>query len=138
MKSIEDIKIELTLKMLQGSLDQYDIEKLPKNDELRSFICQFEPRYAYCYASLIDEAPHPETRTAACKDPEWAYIYAVYVDGAPNEETRIAAYKDPRYAYCYAFYVDRAPSEEAKKAICKSPKCFYWYQDWEQKYNEKH
>ena len=87
--------------MLQGPLEWHDIQKLPKNDELRSFICQFNPEYAYCYARLVDEAPHPETRTAACKDSKYAYIYAYYIDEIPSDETRTAACKDPGWDSYY-------------------------------------
>lgn len=111
MKSIEDIKTELVLKMLQGPLDWRDIEKLPKNDELRTFICQFEPKYAYWYAFCVDEKPQIETKSTA--------------------------YKDPRWAYAYTFYVDEKPSEEAKKAISKSPEHLCSYKKWEQEYNRK-
>lgn len=105
MKSIEDIKTELVLKMLQGPLKWQDIEKLPKNDELRTFICQFKAEDAYLYAHWVDEGPHPETRTAACKDPDIAYRYALHVDKAPTEETRIAASKDPYWVYKYAYLI---------------------------------
>ena len=101
MKSIEDIKTKLVLKMLQGSLGWNDITSLPKNDELRTFICQFNPKYVYPYAYWVDKGPNPETRTAACKDPKYAYCYARYIDKKPSEETKIAACKDPEWAYYY-------------------------------------
>jgi hypothetical protein len=102
MKSIEEIKIELTLKMLSGTLDSYeDIKDLPIDDELRTFVCSLGSIYAYLYASEIDKSPRDDTREAACKDPEYAYLYASEIDESPRDNTREAAYKDPIYKQWY-------------------------------------
>lgn len=82
------------------------------------------------YAYYVDNGPHPETRTAACKSPGWAYQYAYWIDKTPTKETKAAAYKDPSYASLYALYVDNAPAKKIHKAIDlshyphKCPRCY--------------
>ena len=75
MKSIEEIKIELTLKMLSGKILWSDIDRLPVNDELRTFVCSLGPKYARWYAGYVDRRVHLETREAAYKDPHQKHWY---------------------------------------------------------------
>ena len=102
MKSIEEIKIDITLKILRGEFNDYNhIQNLPVDDELRTFICGISPRCAYMYANLVDRKPHSETRTASCKDPGYAYLYARNVDERPNNETKEAACRVFYWGECY-------------------------------------
>lgn len=65
MKSIEEIKIELTLKKLAGEEFTWkDIYNLPQNDGLRSFICSLGAKPAFLYAKFVDYSPHEDTREA--------------------------------------------------------------------------
>jgi hypothetical protein len=76
MRDIEQIKIDLTLKILRGELDSYaDIKNLPINDDLRTFICSISPYCAYYYAKYVDKFPFDETRSAAYKNPWWRRYY---------------------------------------------------------------
>jgi hypothetical protein len=76
MKSIEEIKIELTLKKLAGgNLVLEDIEHLPINDDLRTFTCELGSFAAYIYAKYVDQCSHDETRGAAYRKPIIKRIY---------------------------------------------------------------
>jgi hypothetical protein len=91
--NIEKIKEAIAMKYMAKKLLENDIEILPKNNELRTFVCSLRPSYAYVYAVYVDKEPFEETRIAACKEPIYAYLYACGVDEKPLEETRAAAYK---------------------------------------------
>jgi hypothetical protein len=75
MKSIEEIKIELTIKMLAGTLRRTDFVSLPKNDELRTFICSMGSPSARWFALEVDKRSCPETDEAIQKDPEQYRFY---------------------------------------------------------------
>ena len=77
MKSIEEIKIELTLKMLSGKILWSDIDRLPVNDELRTFVCSLGPKYARWYAGYVDRRVHPETQWECSKDRQASRWYNV-------------------------------------------------------------
>ena len=90
---------ELRLAIISG--------KIPKSDEIRTLICEFgDPKCAYEYANYIDQGPHPETRTVACKSSPRAYWYAKYIDQRPTYETRSAAYKDVEWGNFYKEWVN--------------------------------
>ena len=102
MKSIEEIKKEILLKIMSGRDLSWEYGKtLPIDDELRTFMCELGSKYSYRYARFIDKCPHEETRKEACKDPKYAYWYASYVDKCSREETRKASYRDPRWKFSY-------------------------------------
>ena len=106
MRSIEEIKIDLTLKILRGEFDPSDdFEDLPINDELRTFICSISPYCAYSYAALVDKKPLDETRTAACKDVSSACFYAIFVDKEHHYETEEVVYKDSDWKEEYIRYL---------------------------------
>jgi hypothetical protein len=130
MKSIEEIKIELTLKMLAGKISYLDIKDLPIDDELRTFVCSIGPFYARYYAQYVEAAPNNETREAACKDPESACAYAEYIDCRPGNDTRKAACGDAFEAYWYAIKVDKCPREDTRKVAYQSSK-------WKERYIEE-
>ena len=95
MKTIEEIKIELTLKKLSGEpIPWISIKDLPIDDDLRTFVCSLGPECSCYYAGYVDKKPHSETREGACKDPNWAFKYASVVDNCATPETRAAVYKD--------------------------------------------
>ena len=73
--NIEQIKIDLTLKMLAGNLTRYDFVSLPKNDELRTFICSTGSQSARWFALEVDKRSCPETDEAIQKDPEQYIFY---------------------------------------------------------------
>ena len=90
---------ELRLAIIRG--------KIPKSDEIRTLICEFgDPKCAYEYANYIDQGPHPETRTVACKSSPRAYWYAKYIDQRPIYETRSAAYKDVEWGNFYREWIN--------------------------------
>ena len=96
MKTIEEIKNELMIKYLNGSLHEWDdIKDLPKDDNLREFVCKLGPGCASCYAYYVDSGSHNLTREGASKDSYHAYWYALYIDKVPHNVTRESAYKDP-------------------------------------------
>jgi hypothetical protein len=138
MSDIENIKEELAMKYMAGTLAEEDNRGLPKNDELRTFVCSLGSFWAYYYARHIDKSPTEETRVAVCKDPWDAYEYAQNVDKKPTEETRTASCKEPYAAYCYALLIDKKPSEETRAAAYGS--CYYQekYQEFEKIYYAKH
>jgi hypothetical protein len=121
MKSIDEYKKEILLKVMnEEGLSYKYIKDLPKDDSLRTFICELGSLYAFWYAYYVDKAyllppddySWNETRTSACKDPEHAYWYAVEVDGAPNDETREASYKNLEWAFNYRRWeisLDKSP-----------------------------
>jgi hypothetical protein len=118
MKTIEEIKIELTLKMLSGDILPKDIyPDFPVDDELRTFICSLDPFCAYNYASNVDKKPHNETRVASCRYPYSAYCYALYVDGGPRDDTREASCRAINLAYDYALCVDKCATSYTRE-IC--------------------
>jgi hypothetical protein len=128
MKSIDEYKKEILLKIMSGEGLAWDyIGTLPKEDPLRTFMCELGPKYAYYYALDVDRSPHDETRKATCEDPEYAYWYASAVDKGPHEETRKATCRDPYYAYRYSYHVDKSPHEETRKSVCRDPECAYRY-----------
>jgi hypothetical protein len=132
--NIEEIKKEILLKIMsEGDLSWKYVETLPKDDSLRTFMCELGPMYAYEYTYLVDRSPHDDTRKAACEDPEYAYRYALYVDKWPREDTRRAACKGPQVAHWYAIYVDRSPSEDTRKAAYRDP---YWKKDYIARFGE--
>jgi len=134
MKSIEEIKKEILLKIMSGGRLSVDCMRiLPKDDELRTFMCELRPMYAYWYAYFVDQSPRDDTRTAACKDPEYAYKYAGYIDNFPREDTRKGACRDPIYAYGYAHCVDESPHEETRKAAYRDP---YYKQRYIKRFGE--
>ena len=85
MKSIEEIKIELTLLVLSGEILYKGIRNLPVNNELRTFVCNISPYAAYRYAYFVDKSPHYETRKASYKDPKWKEEYIKYIEGFGEE-----------------------------------------------------
>jgi hypothetical protein len=113
LDSIEEIKKELLLKvMTEGKLSHKYIENLPIDNELRTFLCELGPLYAYWYAYYVDrkyfmvsgDYPWEETREAACRDPGYAYWYAIEIDGCPNDTTRKAAYKDKDFDWAFYYH----------------------------------
>ena len=122
MKSIDEYKKEILLKIMSGEELDYDyMWSLPQDDSLRTFMCELGPMLAYEYARFVDKSPNEETRKAACGDPRWAYMYAHEVDKCPHEETRKAACGDLWYAYTYAWLVDKYPHEETKEVCYRDP-----------------
>ena len=131
MDSIEEIKKEITLRVMENPYTHLPlsvIEGIPKNDELRTFVCQLCPKLAYLYAFYIDKCVCAETRTSCCRDPQTAYGYARYIEQSPNDETRKAACKHPKWAYDYAYYVDKCERPDTKESALKDPQWRYWYQ----------
>jgi hypothetical protein len=109
MKSIEDIKIELTLKKLAGTLTESDIHvSLPKDDDLRTFVCSLGAKYAYNYAYYVDRKPNDETRKASCGDPGFSYNYAVGIDRCYTEETFAATSPNIERLVEYISHVPKA------------------------------
>ena len=98
---IEEIKKDIVLKELEGGLLFEDVVYLPVNDEIRTFICLFNPIYSRWYAQFVDKGPGDETRKASCRSPEQAYGYAVLVDRRARSDTKEAAYKDPYWEWRY-------------------------------------
>ncbi len=98
---IEQLKADLLVKHLGGTLGWIDIRYLPIDDSIRTFVCGLDPQWAYWYALDVDRKPHSETRTAACGDTYYAYRYAKCVDRGPSDETREAAFKDSSSKYLY-------------------------------------
>lgn len=81
MKTIDEYKKEILLRVMRGEeLDWTYVRTLPKNDELRSLMCELRPEYACIYAERVDKCPHEETRKAACREAATSYIYAAYVN----------------------------------------------------------
>jgi hypothetical protein len=78
MKSIEEIKKEILLKIMRGErVFWYHIVCFPKDDGLRSFLCELGSNWAYSYAYCVDKCPHEETRKASYRDP---YYKQEYID----------------------------------------------------------
>ena len=93
MESIEEYKKEILLKIMSGEGLAWDyVRNLPKDDSLRTFMCELGPMHAYEYAYYVDKSPNDETRKAAYKDLLYAYCYAIDVDRSPHDETRKASY----------------------------------------------
>ena len=67
MKSIEEIKIELTLKMLARGLLWEDFVYLPIDDELRTFVDTLGPECASWYSAYAENGTY-----------SWAYGINVY------------------------------------------------------------
>ena len=131
MKAIEEIKIELTLKMLSsGKISYLDIKDFPINDELRTFVCSIGPFYARIYAEYVDKCPRDDTRESACKSSDSACNYAVQVDRCPRDDTRKSACGDSFDAYWYAIKVDKCAHEETRKSAYQSS-------NWKQRYIEE-
>ena len=65
-----------------------------------------KPHWAYYFARYMEQAPHDDTRRAACGDPYHAYEYAKLVDKCPRDDTRIAASKDSFQAFEYFADID--------------------------------
>ncbi len=107
---IEQLKADLLVKHLNGTLNWDDIEKLPVDDSIRTFLCELDPEWSHEYASCVDKGPCDETRTGACKSSFWAYCYATYVDRKPTDETREAAYKDPYSKDLYLTQFEEYPN----------------------------
>jgi hypothetical protein len=76
-------------------------KEIIKHDKVRELFIMFGPRYAYWYASQIDQCQRSDTRNAACNNSKKAYWYAYYIDKCATPETRSAAYKDPLYKEVY-------------------------------------
>jgi hypothetical protein len=138
MQYIEKIKEQLAMKYVAGNLRFEDIKVLPKNDEVRIFMCSLSSLEAYWYAKYIDKSPTEETRIAACKNSTWAFHYAREVDKEPTKETRSAACKDFNWAYCYARDIDKKPTEETRIAACEDSTWKSEYEKFEREYNERH
>jgi len=140
MKTIDEYKKEILLMIMtegeikyiitpEGFMHNY-VESLPKDDGLRTFLCELGAEYSYRYAYHVDKEPHPETRKAACRDTNYAFWYSKYIDKCPHEETRMAVCSSPGFSFWYAEEVDRGPHPETRKAAYKDS-------DYKQKYIEK-
>ena len=116
MKSIEEIKIELTLKMLSGTLTTYDIRyDLPKDDELRTFVCSLGPKYAYTYAVHVDREYHEETKKAIMGDYHTVFAYAQELGSKDDLRTFVVEFGNPWNSYEYATLVDKKPHDKTRK-----------------------
>ena len=130
MKSIEEIKKEILLRVMsEGDLSWEYIKTLPKDDSLRTFMCELGSKYAYDYAIDVDKSPHEETRKSSSRSSFRAYQYAYWVDKSPRDDTRKAACGDPYGAYRYAYDVDKSSHEETRKAAYRDPFCRNAYID---------
>jgi hypothetical protein len=93
MKPIDEYKKEILLKIMSVEEVSWEyIKTLPKDNSLRTFICELSPMYAYRYAYNVDKSPRIITRKESCKDPQYAYLYAKWVDKSSRSITRKAAY----------------------------------------------
>jgi hypothetical protein len=106
---IEEIKKEIVLKELEGGLLFEDVVSLPVNDEIRTFICLFNPIYSRWYAQFVDKGPGDETRKASCRSPEQAYGYAVLVDRRARPDTREGTCKDSYWEQRYRYAFNKFP-----------------------------
>jgi len=122
MRSIEELKKEILLRIMSNELSWDYIQTLPKDDSLRTFICELGPMRAYEYARLVDKSTRDDTRKAVCEDPYHAYMYAFYVDKSSRDETRKAACRDPWYAYYYAQDIDKSPRDDTREAAYRDPR----------------
>jgi hypothetical protein len=137
MQSIKKIKEELAMKFMAGTLQQKDFRPLPKNNELRTFICSLGPTFAYWHALLIDFGPREDTRIAASKLSWSAYFYAALIDKSPTEETRTGACKDSENAYFYAEKIDKKPTDITREAAGRENIWRRNYERFERKYYEE-
>ena len=102
MEYIKDIEKKILIDVMLGKdIAIYFFKDLPKDDSLRTFICELSPKYAYYYAFFVDRRPHVDTRNASCKNSKYAWSYALYVDKKKTEETWKAVSKDLRYKSFY-------------------------------------
>jgi hypothetical protein len=126
------------MKYVAGTLREDEIWRLLVDDDIRTFICSFGPKYAYWYADKVDIHPRDDTREAACKDSQYACCYALAVDGCPRDDTREAACKDSCYAYWYAKEIDKCPGKDTREAAYKNKEWKQEYINFEIEYNEQH
>jgi hypothetical protein len=76
VKSIDEYKKEILLEIMNGEeVSWYYTQTLPKDDELRTFLCELGSWYAYKYADFVDKCPHEDTRKSAYKDSRWKSAY---------------------------------------------------------------
>ena len=128
MKTIEEIKSKILKKHSKGKLNlPKDFKKLPKNDDLREFVCGLGKWPAYFYALEVDKGPTDITRKFSCVEAKFAYLYALRVDKSPRDDTREIACQDPTCAVCYAVDVDKCPRDDTREASCKDPMSAYTY-----------
>jgi hypothetical protein len=138
MNEIEKIKEQLAMNCIIGILEEEDIKNLPKDNDLRTFVCSLGPCYAYYYARNVDKCPTEETRIAACKNSWDAYRYALRVDERATKETRTSACGISSRAFYYARDVDKKPTDETRIAACKDLNWVEEYKEFEREYNERH
>jgi hypothetical protein len=116
-KTIEDIKLSLTVKALAGNqIEKTDILKFLQLDGIEEFVCNLSAKAAYLYAELA--GPSLLSRKRASKDPDLAYAYACYIDKRAYPITREGAYKGDTARW---YYKSRFP--ESKKKKRKVKKC---------------
>ena len=134
MKSIEGLKIDITFKFMEETLVWTYIKSLPKDDEIRTFLCGFnDPWVAYHYAQCVDKTPHNETRKVCVNNPYISYTYADQLDKCPRDDTREGACKyyaltdSCDYACFYSLYVDKEPHRLTRKAAYLHPRTKTWY-----------
>jgi len=133
MEDLDEIKKDLILKIMADELDWYEIEKLPKNDEIRTFICQFDSWYAIEYAYRVDKVPTDETRISACVNPGTSYEYSYRLDKGPHDYTRHICCKSPSYALAYAKHIDKKAHPETREAAYQDP---YWRREYIKKFKK--
>lgn len=104
MKTIREIKDELALIYMKSSLRLEDFVGLPKNDELRTFVCSLGPRAAFCYAQEVDWGSHNETREACLSDAYFSTKYAIQIDRCYRKDTYKASLRSEGF---HREYVDR-------------------------------
>jgi hypothetical protein len=76
MEYIKDIEKKILIDVMLGKdIAIYFFKDLPKDDSLRTFICELGPTHAYWYAHYVDKCPHDDTQTAAYKDLFWKIDY---------------------------------------------------------------
>jgi hypothetical protein len=127
MKTIEDIKADLLVEFLNDSFENYSSSCIAskimpfinflKAKEIKEFICNFGPEYAYYYARQF--GPCKLSREIACKDPRVACNYALFVDRRDYSSTREAANKDGYAKSLYVGYFGKAKTKRKAKKCQK-------------------
>ena len=83
---IEEIKKEILLKIMSGKgLTNEYLSTLPKDKDLRSFMCSLGSWYALKYALCVDKSSSEETCKAAYGNPRCAFWYRHYFGEQFNE-----------------------------------------------------
>ena len=100
---------------LADNMNEFDMDNIPIDDEVRTFACSISPNFALLYAQYVDKGPHDITRTIACGDFTFALWYAREVDMKPCDETRLACLKDSWSSFRYAWEVDKCPRPDTRE-----------------------